>query len=238
VGGTLEAEGEGRLSERDRRWLFRGIWLFAPVLALAVLLLVGGVWFLPAPAPRLPLALFGCAVAALGAAGLREHAAGRFGRGAVMLCAGFAGLQLLSAPLLLPALEPYKPSPAIARAVRARVPGPVPVSTFDFDEPSLDFYLHPSRVRRLPDAVALEAWPREPGPGILIASRGALSTLLPRREEVGLTEIGAARGFNYSKGRWVDLVALGRNFVPRDPGRKPPKRPRRPSLDARHPATR
>lgn len=212
VGGALEAEGEGRLSERDRLWLRRGIWLFAPALALAVILLVGGVWFLPAPAPRLPLALLGCAVAALGAASLREHAAGRFRRGAVMLCAGFAGLQLLSAPLLLPALEAYKPAPAIARAVRARVPGPVSVSTFDFDEPSLDFYLHPSRVRRLPDAAALEQWPREPGAGILIASRGALAPLFQHREEARLTEIGAARGFNYSKGSWVDLVALGRNL--------------------------
>lgn len=212
VGGTLEAEQEGRLSERDRRWLRRGIWFFAPVLALAVLLLLGGVWFLPAPALRLRVALFGCAVAALGAASLREHAAGRFRRGAVVLCAGFAGLQLLGAPLLLPALEPFKPAPAIARAVRARVPEPVPVSTFDFDEPSLDFYLHPSRVRWLPDPAALEQWPREPGAGILIASRGALAPLLLGRDEAGLTELGSARGFNYSKGRWVDLVALGKNL--------------------------
>ena len=47
---------------------------------------------------------------------------------------------------------------------------------------------------------------------LLVISREALAKIEAGNGPLGLKQIAAVRGFNYSKGKWADIVALGRDL--------------------------
>jgi hypothetical protein len=52
-------------------------------------------------------------------------------------------------------------------------------------------------------------WSAEPGPGVLVTTREKLAKS-PSVARLGLAELASRRGFDYVRGRWIELVALSR----------------------------
>jgi 4-amino-4-deoxy-L-arabinose transferase-like glycosyltransferase/membrane-associated phospholipid phosphatase len=222
VAGTIEAGERGGLAARDLAWLARGRWL-AGALGLA-----GGAglavapWFVralalappdvPGSVPLAwPCAALGLVILVTTALALREHAAGRLRSAFAVLAAGSVALGLSVVLLALPVVERFKVSKPLADAIRARTAGDVPVAELDYGEPSLIFYLG-RRVASLESDAEVRRWADEPGPGVLVLARESRARIEAAGARLGLEEIAAARGFNYTKGKWVDLVALGRRL--------------------------
>jgi 4-amino-4-deoxy-L-arabinose transferase-like glycosyltransferase len=169
----------------------------------------------PAAAASLPaVAASGLALALVlslaGAWALRDHLAGRYRRAACVLLGGAAAAALLAGVAVAPAVERLKPAPRLAQAVRAALPAGAPVATFDYGEPSFTFYLGRWPVRELTSDAAVAAWASEPGPRALVLPRQAFERLHAAAWAVRLREIASASGWNVAKGKWLDLMALGR----------------------------
>ncbi len=198
----LAAAGVHSASSRPRA----GLALYLPG-AVPWLALFGAAAVL-APTPALRIAAAAVLVLALASAlaaivflfGRRPNAA------AWAAGAGVASTAALLA-VVLPLAEPLRPVPSIAAAVR-RV-GPSPVAVFGFDEPSLDVYVAPRRVWRLPSTRAASAWAAATGPGVLVTT-AALAKELGLDRRSGVRVLAAAEGWNVSTGRWMSLVALER----------------------------
>lgn len=212
AGGTLAAEGEGRLAPRDRLWLRRGAWLLAPVALLETAGLLAAAWRPPVAGMRVPCLALAAVVSGTAAAALRRHLGGDVVRGAGLLLGGTLLAQLLAAGWVLPALDRVKPVPPIAAAIREQTPAGAPLATFEFDEPSLVFYVGRVPVAPLPSERAVAAWARAGGYGVLVLPRDALSRVARAYGPLPLREIASARGVNVAKGRRLELVALGRNL--------------------------
>jgi 4-amino-4-deoxy-L-arabinose transferase-like glycosyltransferase len=208
VGATLEQAALGSLSSRDRLWLKRGVWFYGAVTAVELALLVACLRVVPGSL-RLSGMLLAAILAAFGVAAIRCQLAGRFGAAARIVFAGALAVLLAAAFLVLPALERYKAVPPLAREIRTRYAEAVPVATFEFAEPSLDFYLARLPIRALEDGGRVALWAREPGPGVLVTTRHALERL-PAATLEDLSEVTSRRGFNLPKGSWVELVVLER----------------------------
>jgi len=198
VSGAVERAGRG---EAPPVWLARGRWLFASTQALLLSGLVAGALLTPFPGP---LALLAVALVAASATALRLSRRGRHSRAAVTLGAtSFAGMAA-AALWLLPRLEVYKPVPRLA----SRIPAAVPVATLGFAEPSLDFYVGRPPIAHLGSEPEARRWLEAPGPGVLVLPRAALARLASGARAP--REIASERGYNLSKGEWVELVAVER----------------------------
>ncbi len=106
----------------------------------------------------------------------------------------------------VPGLEAVKPVPRIAALIRARTGGAVPVATYGFGEPSLDFYLG-AVPQALETAPAVIVWSNTREPGVLVTTRDLLDRV---GRPSSLVEIGSSEGFNVTNGQQVELVALAR----------------------------
>ena len=224
VAGTIKAAEEGALAPRDITWLVRGRWLFGVIGVVGGAGLVVAPWLVPALAfsppgsdPGSPglawsMAGLGCVLLVMTFFGLRECSAKRYRSTAAILAAGAIALMFTITILGLPVVERFKVSKPLADAIRSQTAADVPVAQFDYDEPSLIFYLGRRHLKAVGNAAAVTAWAKEPRPGVLILSRKALDVIESKKGPLGLKEIASARGFNYSYGKWVDLVALGRGL--------------------------
>ena len=140
--------------------------------------------------------------------------------------------------LLLPQFETLKVSDKVAGVIRKNVPPGTPVLLAGFNEASLIFYLdgYPSADLLAEKAAARSALangndgadnPRPGKPGQVMAEALALwagksadgVVVIPRRDLENLQTLaavpelmvlGETQGFNYSKGKWVDLLILKR----------------------------
>jgi 4-amino-4-deoxy-L-arabinose transferase-like glycosyltransferase len=214
VGGTLVAASEGRLVDRDQRWLRGGVYFFGPVAGgifaafLVAPLLLGGagamVGFWTAAALLLAMSVLA----------IRQQLHNRPQASAVTL---LAGMVLLLFPLMLggmPAIEKMKISPALAEAIRRETPKDVPVATFKYGEPTLNFYVG-RKVESLGGADAVVDWAGQPQAGVLVVPRDTLTAIESRSGPLRLQEIVSKKGLNYSKGNILEVVALRRGGSPR-----------------------
>ena len=117
----------------------------------------------------------------------------------------------------MPALDRVKPVPPLAAAIRERTPAGAPLATYEFDEPSLVFYTGRAPVAPLTSERAVVAWAHAGGHGVLVLPRAALERLVRAWGPLPLSEIAGARGINVSKGKRLELVALGRNLPAKGP---------------------
>jgi len=107
-------------------------------------------------------------------------------------------------------VERFKVSKPLADAIRRWTVAEFSVAEMGGGEPSLIFYLGQKHMKSIGGDAEVIAWAKENQTGILIVSRKALTEVEARSGPLGLEEVGAARGFNYSKGRWIDVIAPGR----------------------------
>lgn len=190
------------------------LWTVAVALAivptLAVLAQVTGIlWMVTLPLAPLAAPALALSLAFAMLASVTSGSRPRFAAAAAL------GMATVALALVCNAgrLEIYKPAPAVAAEICARIPLGTPIATCGFDEPSLYFYLGPERgpITTLHGGGELLRWSIEPGPGVVVATAGNL------REAGQLTSVQLARftGYNYSNGKFADLIILGRNLPAR-----------------------
>ena len=222
VAATLRAWRDGEVSQADRRWMRRGVWLFGPLGAIGGLGALIGPFFLPMPSLRLGGAVVGVMILAMTALGVSVHLSRGPLASARLVLAGMVAVVLATALLVTPAIEQVKSLPSIARAVNQQVPVGQ-VATYGFDEPSLHFYLarHVERLKGRPADVA--AWLREPATGALILPASRLDMLASAAGEAFTPDVIVSRRIlNTGKFEWVDLLVLKRAAASRA---RPSERP-------------
>jgi 4-amino-4-deoxy-L-arabinose transferase-like glycosyltransferase len=216
VAGALDAARSGHLTRRDERWMRFGAWLHGGWVLACSALLIGGPRLagrgadLAAGAVAAAILVIGAVVAIRAQMTRRYEASAR----AAALVAG--AFLVWTAAVIVPRLDALKPVPPLARAVRERIealPGGAPVAAFDYAEPTLHFYVGQA-IGSLHDGPEVLRWAAEDGPGMLILTAGALARLEREHGPLGLERLAASRGFDFVKGRSVELVALERPARP------------------------
>jgi 4-amino-4-deoxy-L-arabinose transferase-like glycosyltransferase len=224
VAGAIEAAERKALSPRDLKWFVYGRWLFVAIGVVGGAALVLCPWFIPPlglstpgvspgrPGLAWPISGMGALLIVMTLLAAREHSAGRYRSTAGMLVAGTVCLLLIVSMIGLPMIERFKLSKPLADAIRTKTSPEVEVYCLDYDEPSLVFYLGSRHLKSVRGRAGVATWSKQQAPGVLVISKEALARIESSQGPLGLKEIAAARGFNYSKGGWVNIVALGRNL--------------------------
>lgn len=220
----------GPITAADRRWLAIGWWSLAPLAIVAGIGLVVAAplpWFawIPdqRPTPGLVVPAVGLGVLLIALPLLVRRALRGIGRDRQaapaligILTLWVVGLTAVFCLAAAPVVERLKPAAAVAAAIRAGTPPNVPVMTMDegrgFDEPSLYFYLARPPVRGLRGADQAVAWSQHTGPAVLVTTRPLLAEAeaLGKSPNLGCAILFQTTGYNYSRGRWVDIVVLRR----------------------------
>nr|HRU04376.1 hypothetical protein [Candidatus Brocadiia bacterium] len=210
AGGAIAAARRGELEPAGRKWLKAGFWMFAFVAGGGAAFFFAAPWATPVPDFLGPAWIMGailtgflCWVAWRSRWGGRPAPA--WGVAGWMLAAHVA-----LAGLALPAVEAVKIGPRLAAELRRAAPG-ADVFCHGFAEPSLVFYLGqpPTQVvTKLETDEAVAAWARAGAKGVLVAPRKRLARLEQVVGPLGLKEAASVKGFNYSEGKWLDVVAL------------------------------
>jgi hypothetical protein len=85
------------------------------------------------------------------------------------------------------------------------------VATYQYSEPSLNFYLvKPTEHLDSPNDVI--AWAKQSKPGVLIIPKQYLIEIERQHGTLPLDQIASRKGFNYSKGEILELLALTRRI--------------------------
>ncbi len=143
-----------------------------------------------------------------------------------------AGLLFLVAAglFLLPTFETIKISKRLTDQIRNYVSKETPVTVCGYNEASLVFYLNqnvqdivgerPNALKDGPRPTAKEAakiveqaiadWAATPAPGVLIIPKPMYDRLKTDLQLPDMQHIGEVHGFNYSKNKWVDILAIRR----------------------------
>lgn len=211
LAACIERAESGVLGAVEMRWLRRGAWLFGVLACAWIAAIVVAPHALDLHDATTPFAVLAAlwAVSAIG--GLTLFVRGRYRRAAIALAIGSVLAWTWTALAVLPRVETAKATPRIARAVNASTPSDAAIATFRFHEPSLDFYLGLRAVTELSTADELREWTRaHASSSVLVTTRRELDTALDESERAAWREIASERGFDFSKGKPTELVALAR----------------------------
>lgn len=205
----IAAAEAGQLDARDRRYLAAGRWILAGLCVPVGLGLVFVPWFLPVDDARAGIVGAGLVFAALPFLVWRSWST-RPELAVRVLAWGMVVFVAAAAVFALPKLEAQKPAPVVAAVVRATTASSVPVAVSGYSEPSLLFYLDRAPVPELDDPASLRAWAAAAGPGVLIITQPKLDEA--QLDLTALRVLDRRHGFDLARGRWLDLVTLGRNL--------------------------
>ncbi len=190
--------------ELNRRHL--GVWLFLGAAGAGAFALL---WLIVVfPAGRVPATIM--LMTLLASVGAVWRVRSNSMAVVVILSSAMAVHFIVAGAWLAPLVEVFKPVPRVAAVVSSETADTVPVASFGFAEPSLVFYLQRSPIEMLSSEDRVRAWTDQPGPGVLVSTRDALTEIEP----LPLEEIYADGGLNYAKGSWIELVVLMRNTSP------------------------
>ncbi|MCJ7777872.1 MAG: glycosyltransferase family 39 protein [Sedimentisphaerales bacterium] len=211
VGGTIVASQQNMLNDRDKIWLRRGGWFFAPlVIAIAIGLIIGP-WFVEVPGLCWSGLVSGIVLLVMMVIAIHWQQANRPEVSAKVM---LIGMFIFMIPVLfgvLPAVERVKLSPPIAEAVKAETLQNVPVATYKYGEPTLNFYIG-RQIEELRSEEDVVSWAKEPIDGILVIPKDKMDGIRQRYGDLPLNEIASKKGFNYSKGTALELAALIRKM--------------------------
>jgi hypothetical protein len=138
---------------------------------------------------------------------IRRQLAGRPQASAKVLLIGMLVFQIPFLFGVLPAVERVKISPPIAQAIKEKTAKEIPVATYKYTEPTLNFYIG-RQIESLRDEEAVIAWSRQPQAGVLVIPKDVLAGIQQRHGFLALDEIASKKGFNYSKGTILEVLAL------------------------------
>ncbi len=207
VAGTIVAAQRNMLTARDRIWLRRGVWFFGPLVIAGALGLIIGPWFLEIPGLRWSGLASGIVLSVMAVIAIRQQRADRPQASAKVLLVGMLVFHIPFLFGVLPAVERVKISPPIARAIKAKTAKETPIATYGYAEPTLNFYIG-RQIEPLGSEEAVITWARQPKPGVLIIPKGVLDGIQQRHGSLALDEVASKKGFNYSKGTILEVLAL------------------------------
>jgi 4-amino-4-deoxy-L-arabinose transferase-like glycosyltransferase len=207
VAGTLLAAEQGTLADVDRSWLRGGVWFLGTVAGGAAMGLLAAPFLLHLPGAALSFWASAAILLAMSALAIRQQLRDRPQASAITLLLGMVVLLLPVMLGVMPALERVKISPALASAIRQRTAPDVPVATFRYGEPTLNFYVG-RRIEPLASEEAVGQWAGQPGAGVLVIPKDILAGIEQRRGSLGLQEIASKQGLNYSKGSTLEVAAV------------------------------
>lgn len=129
--------------------------------------------------------------------------------GAMAVAIGFAGLTYIGVfTTILPSMTDFAVSPRLVAAYDAAAPGrPHPLVSTGYTEPSLVFLAGTETVLASPEEAATYL-ADNPGAVAAVESRQQerFMATLAARPEVAVTPVDSVQGFNYSRGREVDIT--------------------------------
>jgi 4-amino-4-deoxy-L-arabinose transferase-like glycosyltransferase len=207
VAATIVAEQKNTLTSRDRKWLRSGVWFFGTAAVLIAAGLIAGPWFMQVKSLRLYGAVSGIMLLAMAAVAIRFQLAEKFTHSAKTL---LAGLLIFLIPILfgvLPGLEQIKITPFISQAINTNTAADVPVATYKFSEPSLNFYIG-RKIEKLSDKESVISWANRQQAGVLIIPADILADIQQGSGPLPLYEIASKKGYNYSNGKKVEILAM------------------------------
>ena len=210
VAGLITAQQDS-LTVRDKIWLRRGTWFFGSIAIPMGLGLVIGPWFLRMPGLYWSGTTAGVILLVMAVLAIRYQESNRpqFSTKVLLVC-----MLVFEIPVLfgiLPAIEKIKISPEIAAAVNAGTDKDVPVAAYKYREPTLNFYIG-RKIESLGTQEEVAAWAKRPGPGVLIIPQSKLDEVQQNYGDLGLDKIASKNGYNYSKGKTLEVVALIRKI--------------------------
>jgi 4-amino-4-deoxy-L-arabinose transferase-like glycosyltransferase len=207
VAGTIVAAQQNRLSSRDQMWLRRGVWFFSPpAIAIAMALMIAP-YFFPIAGLRWSGLSSGIVLLIMTTVAIYLQRADRPHTSAEVLLAGMLALEIPVLFGVLPAIEQIKISPSIAEHVKAKTARETPVATYKYAEPTLNFYIG-RQIEPLRGEEAVATWVRQPKAGVLIIPKDVLASIEQRCGPLPLEQIASKEGFNYSKGKPLEVLAL------------------------------
>jgi hypothetical protein len=215
VAGTIIAAQQNRLADIDRTWLRRGVWFFAPPAICMALALMVAPWFLQIQGLRLAGLASGIVLTVVVVLACRLQQADKYTASAKTILAGMIVFDILLVSSVLPAMEQIKIYPFIAQAVKTKTAADVPVAAYKSAEPSLNFYIG-RKIEQLREEQAVINWANQQQAGVLIIPADVLADMLHSNGPLPLYEIASKKGYNYSKGKEVKILAMFR-------GKKNPK---------------
>ena len=217
VAAAIEGWRTGRLTDRDRAWLRRGVWPFGALGGAGGLAMIIGPWLLAAPDLRLGGAVVGALVLSLTAAGIWTHLVRGPAASARLLAGGMAAAVVVFGLMVTPGIEEAKGVPRFAGRIKAATAPDAPLAIYGYEEPSLQFYLDRPLLHLDPRGPrgALE-WLAEGAEGALIVTVEKLRDLeaIGFRPDPG-TVIVEEKILNFGKFGWVSLVAIRRGLPSR-----------------------
>jgi len=209
VAAALALNGTDRLTKRDKLWMRRGAWFFVPVAAIICLALSACGFLLSVTRLKWSGPVAAAVLVIVTVLAVRKQNKDQYLPSAKIL---LTGMLIFLVPCLfgvLPGLEKIKISPAIARCVNSRTDSTLPVAAYKFAEPTLNFYLDRpmNHLQRKEDVVS---WAQRSGSAVLIIPRKELESLRKQYGGFQLSLLGSVNGFNYSKGKSLEVLALMR----------------------------
>jgi 4-amino-4-deoxy-L-arabinose transferase-like glycosyltransferase len=215
AGGTLDAAIASRLSDHETLKLRHGPRVAGTVAVILAIGIGALPWLVDIRALFWPCTTLALVILLMTALAIGDQLAGRVQRAAGILLGLMAVFLLSLALFILPGVEPYQLSPAIGRTIRSEVPDDVPVSMYEYTEPSMIFYLgRPIGYLGSDDEVL--AWARQPGPAVCILPWDHLTRISREHEQqLGTVRtLAAVNGLNHTKGRREVIAILVRNLPP------------------------
>jgi 4-amino-4-deoxy-L-arabinose transferase-like glycosyltransferase len=209
VAAAIDAENKNIFTVQDRKWLRGGVWFFGSVAVGAAIALLIAPRFLQAPELWLPALTCAAILIATIIFAVRHQLAERFHKSALVVLTGMILLYISYLFGFLPAFEQLKISPPIAKAVREKTPPQMPVAMYKYAEPSLNFYIG-RQIEELRSANAVVEWAKQPLNGVLIIPKDRLTDIEKTSGPLALEQIASKKGFNYSKGKTLEVLALVR----------------------------
>ena len=198
---------QGKLADIDIVWLRRGNWFFVPVAFAIAFALIIAPWFVQIPGLRLAGFFAGIVLLIMSVRACVLQFKSRFIASAVTIMAGTIVFEILFGITVLPTIEYIKISPSIARDINDKTAIDVPVASYRFNEPSLNFYIG-RKIEQLGNEEEVLTWIRNHKQAVLIIPSDILADIEKHNNPLPLTEISSKKGYNYSKGKPLTVLAM------------------------------
>lgn len=195
---TLDAFENGKLNEKDNKWLKAGPWFFGPVSGGITIALLVAPWFIYGIAVKIWGVLGAITFIMMGYHANKHQKQLRPVDASRAIFKGLAVFFFILIVGILPSLETFKIPPKVAAAIKENTPPEMPVAAYKFIEPSLMFYTG-RHIETFDDLAAAAAWAKDNIPCALIIPFDDVNAFKKQASPVTWYKSTTVKGMNYSK---------------------------------------
>jgi hypothetical protein len=180
--------------------------LFVPVAFGLTSMLIIAPWFVQIPGLKLTGFASGIILLIVSIRACVLQFRSRFTDSAITIMGGTIIFEIILGVAVLPKLEYIKISPSIARDINAKTASDVPVASYKFNEPSLNFYVG-RKIEQL-NGKSVLSWMQNQKQSVLIIPSDIFDKLRQGNRDLIFSEISSKKGYNYSKGDPLTVIAV------------------------------